>query len=239
MLKQFITRGDSMQDLNRKIFAIQDDLETFSTVIKKIKNTEDNVLVTNCISRLRIGDKNIHVIFDTVLYNDSNNILVMLRDSSQISRETFIESLNNNNIKYNEVKFRDYLHFKKPETDKELFFASNSNNLKYALKDSMDKGNEECTYYPAAIGHFKIRYFYDREKQEELDDYYIKGIIELEDKYILIVCSKKEDDLYYKKIMTELEKSGIKVSMDYSREIEEPTREKVLNKKEKGYYDEI
>ena len=39
--------------------------------------------------------------------------------------------------------------------------------------------------------------------------------------------------------MTELEKSGIKVSMDYSREIEEPTREKVLNKKEKGYYDEI
>ena len=142
MLKQFIIRGDGMQDLNRKIFAIQDDLETFSTVIKKIKNTEDNVLVTNCISRLRIGDKNIHVIFDTVLYNDSNNILVMLRDSSQISRETFIESLNNNNIKYNEVKFRDYLHFKKPETDKELFFASNSNNLKYALKDSMDKGNE-------------------------------------------------------------------------------------------------
>lgn len=225
-----------MSDLNRKIYAIQDDLSMLKTALNTIKNTQENILITNCISKLKIGKKKLHITFDTALYNDDKNVLIVVRDSSKVTQEAFKETLDNNNIQCNEINFREYLHFRQPEVDKELFFASNIKSLKYALEDSMKKNNEECTYYPAATGHFTLKYFFNKEKQEELDDYYIKGVVEFDDKFIFIINGKREDDLYYKKVVRELEKKKINVSLDYSKEIEESTRKKIYVKKDRDMY---
>lgn len=85
-------------------------------------------------------------------------------------------------------------------------------------------------------GHFTIKYFYDKEKQEQLDDYYVKGILELDDKIILIVKEGEESNLYFKKILYELEKMGMNVEIDYSKMIEEPLRKKVLIKRNNEEY---
>ena len=225
-----------MQNKNKKIFAIQDNEETLIHALNKIRNTKDNILITNCISRLRIGESKLHVIFDTILYNDEKNILIMIKDSSTVTPDVFREMLDVNNVGYNEIKFRDYLHFDKPETSKDLFFATDISNFKFCIDESKRKGIDSCTYYPAMTGHFTIKYFYDKEKQEQLDDYYVKGILELDDKIILIVKEGEESNLYFKKILYELEKMGMNVEIDYSKMIEEPLRKKALIKRNNEEY---
>ena len=222
-----------MQNLNKKIFAIQDDLDTLKSAIIKVRNTDNNLLVTNCISRLKLGNQKLHIIFDTLLYNDDKNILIMIKDSSVVSPELFKEMLNNNNVGYNELNFREYLHFDKPETSKELFFATSISNLKYVIEKSMKNGSDSCTYYPAITGHFTLKYFYNKEKQEQLDDYYIKGLLELDDKIILIIKESIESTLYFKRILHELEKMNINVIVDYSKQIKESLKEKKIIKKKK------
>lgn len=225
-----------MQNKNKKIFAIQDNEETLIHALNKIRNTKDNILITNCISRLRIGESKLHVIFDTILYNDEKNILIMIKDSSTVTPDVFREMLDANNVGYNEIKFREYLHFDKPETSKDLFFATDISNFKFCIDESKRKEIDSCTYYPAMTGHFTIKYFYDKEKQEQLDDYYIKGILELDDKIILIVKENEESNLYFKKILYELENKGMNVDIDYSKMIEEPLRKKVLIKRNNEDY---
>lgn len=225
-----------MQNLNKKIFAIQDDLDTLKSAIIKVRNTDNNLLVTNCISRLKLGNQKLHIIFDTLLYNDDKNILIMIKDSSVVSPELFKEMLNNNNVGYNELNFREYLHFDKPETSKELFFATSISNLKYVIEKSMKNGSDSCTYYPAITGHFTLKYFYNKEKQEQLDDYYIKGLLELDDKIILIIKESTEPTLYFKRILYELEKMNINVIVDYSKQIKESLKEKKLLKRKKEEY---
>lgn len=225
-----------MQNLNKKIFAIQDDLDTLKSAIIKVRNTDNNLLVTNCISRLKLGNQKLHIIFDTLLYNDDKNILIMIKDSSVVSPELFKEMLNNNNVGYNELNFREYLHFDKPETSKELFFATSISNLKYVIEKSMKNGSDSCTYYPALTGHFTLKYFYNKEKQEQLDDYYIKGLLELDDKIILIIKESIESTLYFKRILHELEKMNINVIVDYSKQIKESLKEKKLLKRKKEEY---
>ena len=225
-----------MQNKNKKIFAIQDNEETLIHALNKIRNTKDNILITNCISRLRIGESKLHVIFDTILYNDEKNILIMIKDSSTVTPDVFREMLDVNNVGYNEIKFRDYLHFDKPETSKDLFFATDISNFKFCIDESKRKGIDSCTYYPAMTGHFTIKYFYDKEKQEQLDDYYVKGILELDDKIILIVKEDEESNLYFKKTLYELEKMGMNVEIDYSKMIEEPLRKKALIKRNNEEY---
>ena len=225
-----------MQNLNKKIFAIQDDLDTLKSAIIKVRNTDNNLLVTNCISRLKLGNQKLHIIFDTLLYNDDKNILIMIKDSSVVSPELFKKMLNNNSVGYNELNFREYLHFDKPETSKELFFATSISNLKYVIEKSMKNGSDSCTYYPAITGHFTLKYFYNKEKQEQLDDYYIKGLLELDDKIILIVKESIESTLYFKRILHELEKMNINVIVDYSKQIKESLKEKKLLKRKKEEY---
>ena len=225
-----------MQNLNKKIFAIQDDLDTLKSAIIKVRNTDNNLLVTNCISRLKLGNQKLHIIFDTLLYNDDKNILIMIKDSSVVSPELFKEMLNNNNVGYNELNFREYLHFDKPETSKELFFATSISNLKYVIEKSMKNGSDSCTYYPAITGHFTLKYFYNKEKQEQLDDYYINGLLELDDKIILIIKESTEPTLYFKRILYELEKMNINVIVDYSKQIKESLKEKKLLKRKKEEY---
>lgn len=225
-----------MQNLNKKIFAIQDDPDTLKSALINVRNTDNNLLITNCISRLKLGNQKLHIIFDTLLYNDEKNILVMIKDSSVVSPELFKEMLNNNNVGYNELNFREYLHFDKPETSKELFFATSISNLKYVIKKSMKNGSDSCTYYPAITGHFTLKYFYNKEKQEQLDDYYIKGLLELDDKIILIIKESTESTLYFKRILHELKKMNISVIVDYSKQIKESLKEKKLVKRKKEEY---
>lgn len=215
----------------RRIFSVQDDLDTLKVALDKVKDTKENILITNCICRLRLGGTRFHTIFDTALYNDDNNMLILLKENIGITQEEFREILDKNNTIYNEVAFRDYIRFTKPETEKEMFFATNSSNFAKAIEKSQEKGIDSCTYYPAVSGRLTVKYFYDKALQEQLDSYLIRGVIELDDKYILVVINKDEHDLRYSKILSILEKKNMNIDIDYSYEIDEKTTEKRLVKK--------
>lgn len=220
-----------MHNNSRKIFAIQDNSNALIPALKIIEGTDNNLLIRNCISMIKLGEKKLHSVFDTLLYNDEKNILIMLRDSSEIIPDMFVELLEQNNTKYNELNFMDYPRYDRPETSKEIYFATDLSNFKHALKTSKAKDYNKCVYYPSVTGHLSLKYFYDRKLQEQLDYYYIRGVLELEDKIILIVSQRTNEDLYYKNILHELEKKNFEVTLDYSNEIEETLRKKVIIKK--------
>ena len=100
-----------MHNSSRKIFAIQDNEKSLIPALKIIKGTENNLLIRNCISMIKLGEKKLHSVFDTLLYNDEKNILIMLRDSSKITPDMFVELLEQNDTKYNELNFMDYLRY--------------------------------------------------------------------------------------------------------------------------------
>lgn len=219
-----------MNTNSRKIFAVQDDLSTLNTALEVFKDTSNNVLITNCISRLLLGGKKFHTIFDTALFSEDNNNLLIIKEKSEITPDVLKELLDSRNIDYNEITFREYLHFDKPESSKELFFASNEKSLKKAILTSKEKNIDSCTYYPRVKGNFRIKYFFFKEKQEQIEDYYLRGVIELDDKLIILV-KDMDNGLYYNKVLHELEKLNMSVVVDYSDEIEEPVKEKNLVKK--------
>lgn len=220
-----------MEQRGRRIFTIDEDINTLRLVLKKIKNTKENILITNCICRLKIGDIKFHTIFDTALYNDENNMLIVLKENSIIDQNDFKELLDKNNSRYNEITFRDYIRFKKPETNKSLFFATNVSTFAKAIESSKKKGIDSCIYYPVVKGRFTIKYFYDKAQQEQLDDFLIRGLVELDDKYVLIVNDKNGYNLKYSKILNTLEKKKMDVEIDYSDTIKEQTSEKRWVKK--------
>lgn len=214
----------------RRIYALQEDLSTLYTALEVFRNTNNNVLITNCISRLLIGGKKFHTIFDTALYSEDNSNVLIIKEESTITPDVLKELLKQKNIEYNEVVFREYLHFKKPESCKELFFVSNEKGLKKAIITSKDKNIDSCTYYPKIKGNFRIKYFFYKEKQESIDEYHISGIVELDDKLILLV-KDRNNGLNHNKILRELEKMNMSVNIDYSEQIEEPVKEKELKKR--------
>ena len=220
-----------MELAGRRIFTIQEDMNTLKLALDKIKDTTNNILITNSIARLKLGNTRFHTIFDTALYNDDRNLLILLKENIGINIDDFKVLLDKNNIFYNEISFKDYIRYKKPETDKELFFATNKSTFTKAIEMSQEKGINSCKYYPVIKGNFTIKYFYDKTHQEQIDDFLIRGVVELDDKYIMIVNSKDEYSLSHNKILSILEKKKMNVEFDYSDEIIEKTTEKRLVKK--------
>ena len=50
-----------MSTNSRRIFAVQEDLSTLNTALELFRDTSNNVLLTNCISRLLLGGKKFHL----------------------------------------------------------------------------------------------------------------------------------------------------------------------------------
>lgn len=64
---------------NLDIWAVQDDPEEVITALDNIKTDNDIILYTNALCKFQIGNENITSRqFDTFLYSEENDILVML-----------------------------------------------------------------------------------------------------------------------------------------------------------------
>ena len=211
---------------NLDVWAIQHYPDELETALKNINNGI-SIIYSNIISRLIIANQTLVINFNTVVYNEQSDILIMLMKGSKVSKEDIIKYLENNKKRYVEVTFnpKELYYDVNDSTLPEIWFARESYVLEDAIKDSINKGNMSCTYYPYTFAQLNLGYKDNNKDVIELDGRLCKGIIKfdnVDDKIILLINQKDNVDKFNRdrnvnmdKALYFLNKYNINVSMVY------------------------
>ena len=202
-----------MKSTRMNIETIQKDGSNLESTLNSIKNSENNILFTNCTSLLKVGNKKFQVQFNTALYCDTKELLILGMHGGKMTPDTWEEELARRNITYHEVVF-DVKEYRDSDEEKQLWFARDGLSLENAITDSKRKGMDTCTFYPTLKGKLEIKYNSDLEGTVALDRQEIRGVIEFEDKLILIINHTEDCNVYYKKALRLLSKNDIATMME-------------------------
>ena len=181
---------------NLDVWAIQYYPEELLTALTQIKEGM-NIIYSNLTCAFRIGSKEIRTRqFDTILYNEESDILIMLMRGGQAKKEDMIKYLEDNNKQYTEVSFAPTIeYYRDSDSIPELWFASEEYVIKDALNDSKIKGINYLEYYPNVIGNINLGYITNSNNSNiSIDGRSIKGLIKLEDKIVLIINQENNKD---------------------------------------------
>ena len=189
-------------------------LDTEEDIIKTLSTIDNrglNILYSRTLVNLRLGAYSFVLPYDTIFSSNRNELLLLL---NEMYSEAFKYVLYEKNINYHEVTFQEENYeYKKPQKNKEIVFARGLQTLKKSLKDSKKQGNKECIYYPNVKGKLKLRYYLIDDSKENIFDTKTKGLIELEDKIILLLDQDEEKNISYKQALKMLNDMHIIVSI--------------------------
>lgn len=219
-----------MKSKHLEIHTIQTNTYQVKPLIQKFKQASDTTLVTNCISGLKVGNKKLCPIFDKVLYSESENILALFMEYCEITEDDLKKLLDDNKIKYNEIKFSEYPHFRPRKNKKELSFATDIKTFNKGIKNSISRGINSCRYFPNIIGVLRLKYFVNKYESEQFDVYSIKGLIELDDKLILLINNQQNYNMTRKQVLSELHRMNITTNIDESIELPDNVQAKKIIK---------
>ena len=181
---------------NLDVWAIQYYPEELLTALTQIKEGM-NIIYSNLTCAFRIGSKDIKTRqFDTILYNEESDILIMLMRGGQAKKEDMIKYFEDNNKQYTEVSFAPTIeYYRDSDSIPELWFAREEYVIKDALNDSKIKGINYLEYYPNVIGNINLGYITNSNNSNiSIDGRSIKGLIKLEDKIVLIINQENNKD---------------------------------------------
>lgn len=209
-------------DMNLDVWAIQYYKEELQNALANIKKeSRENILFTNCLSNLRIGSNNINTTkFDTVLFSKDSDTLILLMKDGEAKAADIKKYLLENDIIFHEVNFAFEDQSENKDTLKELWFAREKYVLDDALNDSKNKGINSCTYYPNVTGELELKYQTNNKKIENLAGIMnIKGIINFEDKNVLLIDNQSEININAIQIFKSLSDGGVSVNVDLDNDI--------------------
>ena len=202
-----------MKNMRTNIYTIQKNPSNIKDALNRIQYSRENILFTNCTSYLKVGNVKFKVQFDTALFSEENEMLILLIHGGELTSEDLKQQLEERNIPFHEVSF-DIKEYKDLEEEKEIWFARDGEFLDDAASNSKRKGYDLCTFYPTVKGKFDIQYNTDLEGTVALDRQEIRGIVEFDDKIILLINHVEDCNVYYKKALKILANRGIAVTMD-------------------------
>ena len=197
-----------MTNSNYDIWAIQHQPEEIYNAIEGLEGSQNNTLYTNCKSNLRVGEKKLFVQFDTALMCEDKERLILLMKDGKLTPDQFRSILEQRKIPYNEVHFMNSIPYPQEEL-KEIWFARERYVLEDALKDSISKGVDTCSYYPHLSGRLELRYPLDEEVFTILDRQAIRGAMVLEDKIILLMSNSKDMNIKFPEALRILQEQDV------------------------------
>ncbi len=187
---------------NLDVWAIQSLPSELKTALDNIKTDNDIIIFTNVLSNFNLGgEKIVSRQFDTFLYSEENDILLMLMRGGEVIANDIRSYLDNKGFVYHEVSFAPISE--KHEDDKtipELWFAREEYVVDDAFADSISRTNNRgFDYFPFLEGSLSLGYttdvesddlnYLDEDKEAEfqVDGRLFRGLIRLEDKLILLI----------------------------------------------------
>lgn len=153
----------------------------------------------------------------------------MLMQDGTVTKEDAIKLLEEKQLPIGEVSFQEP-EYKYEQTDEmpELWFAREKYVLEDAIKDSVEKEEYACEYFPNVGGTIDFGFLTRSEKYGKIDGRVIKGVIKFNDKMILIINQKGNKDefgnnrnLSPKKVIETLKQLGITYTINKSIDLEE------------------
>lgn len=206
-----IMKGISMKS-NLDVWAIQSDPSELDTALNNIKKDGDLILYSELFCKFRLGNYEIqNRTFDTMLVSEENDLLVMLARGGAVSSKDVSEYLDKKGFDYSEVKFAPAVDdYEDDESMTEMWFARDMSVVRDALVDVKEKGKRRVAeYYPLLPGSLELGYLTNDEGfQVEVDGRYFCGVVELEDRLILLIDSKTAPRIA--EVVATLEKEGFR-----------------------------
>lgn len=173
---------------NLDIWAIEFSEKELDKALSNIKNEGTNILYTNCISELKLGENSyISKQYDTCIYNKENDLLILIMRNEEKTNHKVREYLNNKNILFHEVRFTNLNDVYVEDTNvPKLWFARDKEVLENAIKNSKNKGIDTCDFYPQVESELIMNY-QGIEHNNPFDGRIFKGLVKLKDKYVFII----------------------------------------------------
>ena len=136
-----------MNDIeDKKIYIIKDDTIFLDKILDKFTQGL-NILYNNCLCHIRMDGEVIRTNkFPTILYNEDNNIYVILCSDGIIKNEDLKKVLNKKSIIYHEIIFQKPKH-RTTNENWELYFCTETGTLRNYLKHLINQGLCDCNYY--------------------------------------------------------------------------------------------
>lgn len=207
---------------NLDIWAIQYYPEELITALKQIKDGM-NIIYSNMTCSFKISNINIDSRqFDTILYNEESDILIMLMRGGVAKKEDIIKFLEDNNKPYSEVTFSpSVIEYNDKDIIPELWFAREEYVLNDALDDSLSKGVNYLEYYPNVLSSLNLGYITNNNSNISVDGRTFKGLIKLEDKVILIVNQEnnKEKNMNFNDIISIVKKHNMSYDINIDNNV--------------------
>lgn len=186
-------KGISMKS-NLDVWTIQSDPSELDTALNNIKKDGDLILYSELFCKFRLGNYEIqNRTFDTMLVSEENDLLVMLKRDGLVSSKDISEYLDRKGFAYSEVKFATALdEYEDDKSMPELWFARDMSVVSDALRDAKEKGKRRVAeYYPLLSGALELGYLTNEEGfKVEVDGRNFWGVVELEDRLILLIDSE-------------------------------------------------
>ena len=156
--------------------------------LSKLKS-DMNILYSNCISTLNIGNQIIETDqFDTFLYNEDHNMLILLMRNGCIKKSDLVRYLELNKNYYSEIIFNISMN---EYAENDVAFDISLVNKKYMLEgelnDALLSGKKSCEFYSNINGILGLGYLTNSNENINLYSITIESLIKFDDKLILII----------------------------------------------------
>ncbi len=223
-----------MKNSNLDVWAIQSLKEEIHNALANVTSSSTNILFRNCLCTFKIEDTNMNILFDTMFYGEDSDTLILLMRNGALTDQELKEELDKRNINYNEVVFDDLdFNYQEDKNFRDIWFARENYVLIDALQDSKDKGIKKCTYYPNVTGNLEMEYLTSLLSKEKVDGRTTEGLIELEDKIVLLINQDDERNIGMREVFQITESIGTMTNVDMSREVESIKKNKQYLKRDK------
>lgn len=223
-----------MQNSNLDIWAVQKNPNEIITALNNVKDSDDNYLYTNCLCNLEIGNSVIYAYFDTAFSSIKNDILILLMRNGYVESEDLKKLLDSKSITYKEIVSDTYQDdYRRKDTLKEIWFAREKNVLEDALISSKSNNINTCTYYPKVNSKLRLGTYKQGERRPVVfEQTKIEGMIELEDKIVLLINEKDPKNITMRDIFNLTENLNIStlVNTTTSYEVEKINNKEYVKK---------
>lgn len=197
---------------NLDVWAIQNYPEELKSALSGLETKGEIIIFSNVVCSFNLGGIKIKSKqFDTFLYSEESDRLVMLMRGGKTTKEDIIQELENQGItNYHEVILS-------PSEDEhmdgniipEIWIAREEYVLDDALKDSSKKESSMTgDYYPNLCGYMSLDYLTSHGARNQLNKRIFKGLIQMDDKTILLVNNGEKRNIMPYQVYDEFTKYG-------------------------------
>ncbi len=185
--------------------------------MENLKDSNTNILMNNCKSYMKIGNREVETYFNSIIYSEDKETMFLLTQNGEVSNRLLEDSLIENNIPFHKV---DYLKEEDNKSlEKEIWFAKGKKEVSKALEDSKEKGFDTCTFYPKMKGSLELYYSLESDEKEVFDKRKMEGVIELEDKLIVLLQSEERSKMLYQQLFQMLWTDNKNVAIDWNDQL--------------------